>query len=54
MPSSMRCVRRMSSAIAAAEAALRYNVRPLMARAPERLRGAVLELVSTPPWRSPR
>jgi len=34
----------MSSAIAAAEAALRYNVRPLMARAPERLRGAVLEL----------
>ena len=34
----------MSSAIAAAEAALRYNVRPLMARAAESLRGAVLEL----------
>lgn len=34
----------MSTGIAAAEAALRYNIRPLMARRPRSLRGAVLEL----------
>ena len=34
----------MNTGIAAAEAALRYNIRPLLARRPRSLRGAVLEL----------
>jgi hypothetical protein len=34
----------VNTGIAAAEAALRYNIRPLLARRPRSLRGAVLEL----------
>ena len=36
--------KRVTTGIAAAEAALRYNIRPLSVRAPLRLRGALLEM----------